>query len=163
MSDRRRNQSEQARGRIELETVARQVCCTSEGQVRERAAEDEIGLAADEGVYGLFRGCSAKQHFLLGGFLFVGGNDISREAKLTRLLAFTGDAERTSPEAPLDDREVRLGEQRQQVRARREQPDFDDPVGHRDDVLDRAERVLERVLAARAELALEDPCDLLVR
>ena len=57
--------------------------------------------------------------------------------------------------------ELGLGEQREQVGARGEKADLDHAIGHRDDVLDRAERIFEVILAARRDLPLEQPRDLL--
>ena len=41
------------------------------------------------------------------------------------------------------------------------QADFEHAVGHRHDLVDRAERVLQRIVAARRDLPLEQPRDLL--
>ena len=51
-----------------------------------------------------------------------------------------------------DDSEFRLGEQLQQIGARRAQADLDDPVGHGDDLGNRAQCVLERIAARAAQL-----------
>src|SRR6185369_3538899 len=59
------------------------------------------------------------------------------------------------------DRELGLREQWKQVGAWGDEADFDDSISHRDHIFDRAERVLERIPAARGELALKQPRDLL--
>ena len=130
----------------------------SEGQVRERAAEHEVDLAAGEGSDGLSAAAPPSSTSSLLASSSSPATISAREAKLTRPCLYRADAERPGAEAAADDRDFRLGEQREQVRARREQPDFDHPVGHRDDVVDRAERVLERVLAARARSCASRSC-----
>ena len=73
------NQSEQARGRIEVQRPARQFDTLREGQVGEGAAEHEVGLPGRERLDRLLRSRAAQHDFLLLRRLIVGRQDLARE------------------------------------------------------------------------------------
>ena len=56
-------------------------------------------------------------------------------------------------------RQFGLGQQLQQIGPRRDQPDLDHPAGHRHHIIDRAERVGQRVEAGPGDLLFEQPGD----
>ena len=68
-----------------------------------------------------------------------------------------GDLERSAALALADQRELGLGEQLQQIGPRRLQADLEHAIGHRDDLVDRAQRVLERIVAVGGDLAAAGP------
>jgi len=71
------------------------------------------------------------------------------------------DGKGAGPLAFIDQAHGRLSEQLQQFRARRRQPNFQHSVGHCHDFVDRAQGVLELVLAARSEHPADHSGDLL--
>ena len=155
-----RKQPEQPRCRIEAQASARRLHALGEGQIGEASAEHQVGLAGGEtrdrrlGLFALERDLLAGRGFL------VAGRDRAGQAQ-RRAVGARRIGERPAACAAARHRELGLGEQRQQIGARRDQPDLDHPVGHRHHVVDRAERVLQRILAAAGDLPLEQAGDLL--
>ena len=96
----------------------------------------------------------------LAFLLIVIGEDRSGQAERAAFAVVRLKRERPGPRTAANDREFGLGEQVEQVGAGRSEPDFDHPVGHRDDVLDRAQRIVEAAIAGRAETRLERACNL---
>ena len=133
---------------------ARQLDALREGQVGEGAAKHQVGLARRESAATAASALAPLEQPTSSRCVTSSSADaISRVSRTRRAVVARRRANGPGADAVAEDRQLGLGEQRQQIGARRDQPDLDHPVGHCDDVVDRAERVLERILAAARRFA----------
>jgi hypothetical protein len=154
-------EAEQAAGRIESERRGRWIGGLDDRQVADRTADHQIGPAGLETGNGARRPFAAQRDAgqARAGFLVLAALRLEHDHAPFGPRQAIGAGAGTG----FDDRHFGMGEQLQEIGPRPPQADLQHLVGHRDDVVDRAEHRLQRVAACPAQRRAEPRHDLLRR